>query len=140
MIPVDSVIRIFTTIQEPDWTMPWQTLNIAEARGSGVIIEEGILTAAHVIDLNTFIEVQLPGDAKRHITKVLHVCHDADLAILALPSAYKKIKSVPIGPMPKHRDHILVCGYPIGGEEVCEHWRALYSPSALHDRRCGIAH
>jgi hypothetical protein len=43
----DSVIKIFATSQEPDYTLPWQTLDVTDARGSGVVIEGGrILTAA----------------------------------------------------------------------------------------------
>jgi hypothetical protein len=43
----DSVIKIFATSQEPDYTLPWQTLDVTDARGSGVVIDGGrILTAA----------------------------------------------------------------------------------------------
>jgi hypothetical protein len=39
--------------------MPWQSLDVADARGSGAVIEGGyILTAAHVISDYTYIELE----------------------------------------------------------------------------------
>lgn len=117
----DSVIKIFATSQEPDYTLPWQTLDVTDARGSGVVIESGrILTAAHVVAQYTFIEVQKAKDSKRVPARALHICHDADLALIEPldPSFLKDITPIKIGQMPRRRDSVFVSGYPIGGEEL----------------------
>ena len=68
-------MKINSTLQQPDYTLPWQTLDVAEARGtnlivvcinsqskpnirkgSGAVIEGGfVLTAAHVIADYTYV-------------------------------------------------------------------------------------
>lgn len=68
----------------------------------------------------TFLEIQKATDPKKVPTKVVHVCHDADLALLApMDSSFlKDIVPVKVGDMPRRHDRIFVSGYPIGGEEL----------------------
>jgi len=146
----ESVIKIFTASQEPDWTLPYQNLDMSDSRGSGVLISGGrVLTAARtppipfhfvsrlifsppfphlafpllldVIAQYTFVEIQKATDPKKVPARVVHVCHDADLALLepvGHPSFFEGLTEIKVGDMPKRGDRIFVCGYPIGGEEV----------------------
>ena len=56
--------------------------------GSGAIIEGGyILTNAHVVADQAFLEVQRYGERKRYIAKVFAVSHQADLALSKVEDA-----------------------------------------------------
>ncbi len=43
-----------------------------------------ILTAAHVVNNGTFIQVKKSYDAKKYIAKVKWIAHEADLALLEI--------------------------------------------------------
>jgi S1-C subfamily serine protease len=75
---------------------------------------------ADVVAQYTFIEVQKAKESKKVPAKALHICHDADLALIQpLDSSFlNDITPIKIGKMPKRRDPIFVSGYPIGGEEL----------------------
>lgn len=116
-----SVVRIFATRQEPDYELPWQTKPVSSGSGSGVIIGPGrVLTGAHVIANATFIQVQKVADPTRFVGRVAAVCHDADLALLAIddPSFMEGVQPARLGGLPELREPITVIGFPVGGDEV----------------------
>ena len=46
----DSVVKIFSTIRQPEYMRPWQKGSPHEASGSGMVVEgRRILTNAHVV-------------------------------------------------------------------------------------------
>ena len=66
----DSVVKVFATRNTIDYSNPWQSSGIQEITGSGCIIQGNrILTNAHVVNQNTFIQV---GDtlSKEYIEKL----------------------------------------------------------------------
>lgn len=115
----EAVVKINSTLQQPDYTLPWQTLDVSEARGSGAVIEGGyVLTAAHVIADYTYLEIQRGND--KCPAKVVGVCNDSDLALLKPTddAFFQDIQPLKVGPMPPLRHRIYVAGFPIGGEEI----------------------
>jgi len=89
--------------------------------GSGVVIEKGrILTGAHVVANATFLQVQRTQDPDKVIAHVVGICHDADLALLAVDAddGLGGVEPVEIGELPELRDRVSVVGFPVGGEEV----------------------
>lgn len=116
-----SVIKIFTTSNSPNFFSPWKMKNTSSATGSGVVIQGNkILTCAHVIADETFIQVQKNADPRKYIAKVESVSHDADLAILKLEdeSFFSDTKSLDLGGLPDLQDNVMVYGYPKGGNKL----------------------
>ena len=86
--------------------------------GSGAIIEGGyILTNAHVVANQAFIEVECYGQRKRYIAKVFAVSHQADLALLKVEKEifFEGVKPLAFGILPEVEQKIVVYGYPMGG-------------------------
>ncbi len=82
MLPKQAIVKIYTTAKIPNYQEPWNS-SMRSSTGSGAIIEDGyILTNAHVVANQAFIEVQRYGQRKRYIAKVYAVSHQADLALL----------------------------------------------------------
>ena len=117
----NSAVKIFTTHQKADFYQPWQTNAQDNLSGSGVIIDgDRILTNAHVVSDQIFVQVRRPGDAKKYEASVEFVAHDAELAILKVkdPAFYKGAKPVQLGDLPHQRDKVAVYGFPAGGDDL----------------------
>jgi S1-C subfamily serine protease len=116
-----SVVKIFTTLQKPMYLQPWQ-MNPQEAvTGSGAIIEGGrILTNAHVVSDQTYVQVRKAGDPVKYTARVEFVGHDAELAVLRVddPDFYEDVRPLKLGKLPRQRDRVAVYGFPAGGDEL----------------------
>jgi len=116
-----SLVKIFTTVQEPNFYEPWRIGSQQYMSGSGcVIVGNRILTNAHVVSNAIFIEVLKEGDSQKYIAKREFVAHDCDLAILKVddPKFFKGTAPVTFGDLPFKRDKVAVYGFPVGGEEL----------------------
>jgi S1-C subfamily serine protease len=116
-----AVVRIYATTQDPDHDSPWQAQVPQSSTGSGVVIAPGrILTGAHVIANATFVQVQRISDTEKSVARVVGVCHDCDLALLAVDDRHfmEGIEPAKLGELPDLRDRVAVVGFPIGGEEI----------------------
>jgi len=117
----DSVVKIFTSVNKPDYRRPWQTKGTNTITGSGCIIEGNkILTNAHVVSDQTFIQVKRNVDPKKYIAKVEAIGHECDLALLSVKDKnfFKDISPLKFGSLPNLRDSITVIGYPQGGNKL----------------------
>ncbi len=116
-----SLVKIFTTIQNPNYYEPWRVGPQENVSGSGCIISgHRILTNAHVVSNEIFIQVLKDGDAKKYTAKKIYVAHDCDLAILKVddPKFFRGTKPVKFGKLPFLKDKVSVYGYPLGGEDL----------------------
>lgn len=116
-----AVVRIYATVQIPDYTSPWQAQAPSDCTGSGVVIGNGrILTGAHVVANATFVQVQKISDPDKVVAQVERVCHDSDLALLRVEkdTFMEDIAVAEIGELPALRDRVSVVGFPVGGEEL----------------------
>lgn len=115
-----AIVKIYTTAKIPSYQVPWSS-SMRSSTGSGAIIEGGyILTNAHVVANQTFIEVQRYGQRKRYIAKVYAVSHQVDLALLKVEeeSFFSGVIPLTFGPLPKIEQKIVVYGYPMGGSTL----------------------
>jgi S1-C subfamily serine protease len=99
---------------------PWNS-TVSRSSGSGSIISGNrILTNAHVVANETFLEVKKYGDTKRYQAKVLQVSHETDLALLEVQDEYffKDTTALTFGNLPKMQDKVTVYGYPMGGNTI----------------------
>jgi len=118
----DSVVKIYSTYQRPDYSMPWQQRNPSSGSGSGFIIEKRrILTNAHVVSDTRFLQVQKNGDAKHYDAKVSFIAHDCDLAVLTVDdsSFFDGTKAMKFADkLPELNTEVTVLGYPTGGTRL----------------------
>ena len=117
----DSIVKIYTVADMPDYHNPWSTLGAYRGTGSGCVIDgKRILTNAHVVANETFVQVRKHGDAKRHNAAVEQISHDADLAILTVedPAFFDDVPSLKFGELPETQDEVEVYGFPLGGDSL----------------------
>ncbi len=115
-----AIVKIYTTSKIPNYQVPWSSA-IQQSTGSGSIIKDGfILTNAHVIANQAFIEVQRYGQRKRYVAQVYAVSHQADLALLKVKekSFFKGVTPLTFGTLPEVEQKIVVYGYPMGGSTL----------------------
>ncbi len=116
----EAIVKIYTTAKVPNYQEPWNS-SMRSSTGSGAIIDgEYILTNAHVVANQAFIEVQRYGQRKRYIAKVYAVSHQADLALLKVEEKafFEGVKPLTFGSLPKVEQKIVVYGYPMGGSTL----------------------
>ena len=117
----DSIVKIYNTMNAPDYFRPWAQLTTNQASGSGSIISDNrILTNAHVVANSSFIQVQKQGDSRKYNAKVKFISHETDLAILTVDSDDFFAESVPLefGELPETLDEVRVYGFPVGGKTL----------------------
>jgi len=115
-----SIVKIYTVSKSTNYMEPWNS-SIQRSSGSGSIISGNrILTNAHVVANETFVEVKKYGDTKRYQAKVLEVSHDTDLALLEVEDKdfFKDVDALEFGTLPKMQDKVTVYGYPMGGHTI----------------------
>jgi len=119
--PEKSVVQIFTSYQEPNWSAPWIFDIPRRASGTGFLIDGGrIMTNAHVVAWTTQLIVRRYHDPKPYFAKVEFVAHDIDLAVIKVedPDFYKGMKPLDFGPLPKVRSTVVTYGFPAGGQQI----------------------
>jgi len=119
--PRDAVVKVFATRLLSQNGAPWRPGYPSAVSGSGFVIEgQRILTNAHVVRDATFVQVRRHGDAERATARVLHVSHEADLALLTVDKAgfFEGITPLEIGGLPGLRQEVVVVGFPVGGDTL----------------------
>ncbi|MCD4667442.1 MAG: trypsin-like peptidase domain-containing protein [Sulfurimonas sp.] len=116
----ESIVKIYTVSKLPNYTTPWNS-SIRRSHGSGSIISGNrILTNAHVVADETFIEVKRDGDTRKYEAEVEFISHQADLALLKLKdkSFFKGTKALEVDGLPRFEQDIAVYGFPVGGDSL----------------------
>jgi len=115
-----AIVKIYNVAKVPNYLSPWSS-SMQSTTGSGAIIEGGyILTNAHVVANQAFLEVQRYGERKRYIAKVYAVSHQADLALLKVEEKafFRGVTPLKLGSLPQVEQQIVVYGYPMGGSTL----------------------
>lgn len=115
-----AIVKIYTAAKLSNYQEPWSS-SMQSSTGSGSIIAGGyILTNAHVVADQAFIEVQRYGQRKRYIAKVYAVSHQADLALLKVEEEtfFEGVVPLTFGTLPNVEQKIVVYGYPMGGSTL----------------------
>lgn len=121
----DSVMQIYTTAQEFDYSEPWHGARQQSWHGSGLVIEhEGkkyILTNAHVAENAVNMRVRFANDRqKKFQAKRKCISYQSDLALLEIDDPVFQRKAVPVelGSMVSMQQPVETVGFPMGGNEV----------------------
>ena len=89
--------------------------------GSGFVIEGNrILTNAHNVANQRYIEVKKQNFAKRYPAQVQFVGHDCDLALITVLDSAFFADTLPLsfGPLPQINTTVQTCGFPMGGRQI----------------------
>lgn len=117
-----TAVKLFTVIKEPNQYQPWD-LSYQKTSGGSAFVVPGhrLLTNAHVVSHQVYIQAQKSDDSKKYTAKVEFVDHDSEIALLAVedPAFFDGTIPVQFGELPSHQDKIVVYGYPLGGNDVC---------------------
>lgn len=116
-----AVVKIYSTSADPYYYVPWITNAPYESSGSGCVIDDGlILTNAHIVANETYLQVRREGDPRKYRASVVAVSHDADLALITVrsPSFFDGITPLRFGDLPRTREQVTVYGYPEGGDAL----------------------
>jgi S1-C subfamily serine protease len=116
-----SVVMILAVSQDYDYATPWKKMPMSRGIGSGFIIEGSrILTNAHNVANQRYIEVKKQNLAKRYPAQVQFVGHDCDLAVLTVsdPNFYDGTISLSFGGLPAINTTVQTCGFPMGGQQI----------------------
>ena len=117
----ESMVKIYSVQNSPDYNNPWNMLGPVSVSGSGCIIKDRrILTNAHVISDQTLIQVRLHGQSRKYEAKVVAVSHEADLALLTVADKefFKGIPALKFGSLPEIQQEAVVYGFPEGGDTL----------------------
>lgn len=117
----EAIVKVYAVYNKPDYYNPWQMQGPQARSGSGCIIDGNrILTSAHVVAEQIFVQVKRAGQAKRYTAAVGIVAHESDLAILVVEddAFFAGVEPLQIGDLPKLRDRVVVYGFPTGGDEL----------------------
>ena len=119
-----SVVQIFTSFQEPNWSSPWIFDMPRRASGTGFLIDGNrIMTNAHVVAWTTQLVIRKYHDPRPYFAKVEYVGHDVDLAVLKIVnedtgefdpknSFYDGMQPLEFGALPKVRSQVVTYGFP----------------------------
>jgi S1-C subfamily serine protease len=116
-----SVVKIYTVFRRPNYFQPWDTGYQESLTGSGAVIEgHRILTNAHVVSNQVFLQVRKVGDPKKYTAHVEFVGHDCELAVLKVddPAFFEGTTPVAFGDLPYQRDKVAAYGFPVGGDDL----------------------
>jgi S1-C subfamily serine protease len=117
----DALVKVETVTNAPDYYNPWKMQNSGRVGGSGVIISGSrILTNAHVVANHSMIQVRRNGHWKTYNGHILHISHEADLALLTTDDKdfFAGVEGLPFGDLPKSQQEVFVYGFPMGGDSL----------------------
>jgi S1-C subfamily serine protease len=116
-----SVVMIRSAGQEFDFVTPWKPKAMGQGVGSGFIIEGNkILTNAHNVSNNKYLELQKENVAKRFPARVAFIGHDCDLAIVAVDdlSFFDDTTALELAELPGINTTVSTFGFPMGGRRI----------------------
>jgi len=116
-----SMVMIRSAGQEFDFVTPWKPKSLAQGVGSGFIIEGNkILTNAHNVSNNKYLELQKEDVAKRFLAKAAFIGHDCDLAVLTVDDAnfFEDTNALEMAELPAINTTVSTFGFPMGGKRI----------------------
>jgi S1-C subfamily serine protease len=116
-----SIVKVYTTSQRADYSRPWEMESQHDLTGSGSIIAgKRILTNAHVVSDQTFVQVQRADLPDKYVARVAAVSHEFDLALLTVADEkfFAGAEPLPLGELPSAGDPVVTLGFPMGGTRI----------------------
>ncbi len=117
----NSVVMIRSVSQGWDYTTPWKKHSMSGGSGTGFIIAGNrILTNAHNVSNNRYVEVRKENSAQRYPAQIAFIGHDCDLALLTIPSDdfFADMTPLELGGIPEVNTAVYTYGFPVGGQLI----------------------
>ena len=117
----NSVVMIRGVSQGYDYSTPWKKRSPSRGSGTGFIIAgDRILTNAHNVSNNQYVEVRKQNSAQRYPAEIAYVGHDCDLAILTVPNSdfFADMTPLELGGIPEVNTTVYTYGFPVGGQLI----------------------
>jgi S1-C subfamily serine protease len=118
----NSVVKVFSTMRQPDPFKPWTKQAPQEATASGVVIEgKRILTNAHAVLYASQVQVQANAAGDKVLASVVAIAPGIDLAVLKLDDESFFASHPPLAranKLPQIKDAVLAYGFPTGGTSL----------------------
>ena len=117
-----SLVKLFTVVKEPNYYKPWELSHQHTSGGSACIVDGNrILTNAHVVANQLYVQALKPGDTKKYTARLLHVDHDTETALLTVDdhAFWEGTTPARFGELPPRNADVTVYGFPVGGNELC---------------------
>ena len=111
----NSIVQIYSVINEPDYSNPWVTSPDSTETGTGSIISGNrIITSAHVVADSKTVKVRKALEDKQYEAHVAFVSHESDLAILHINDMSFFSNTVPLKLAPGlvSQKRVLIYGFP----------------------------
>jgi len=116
-----AIVKIHATKQSANYSRPWEMYTQRDSTGSGCIIDGNrVLTNAHVVSDQTFVQVRRAGMADKYVAHVIAVCHEVDLALLGVADEtfFAGARPLALGALPSVGDTVVALGFPEGGSRI----------------------
>jgi len=118
----NSVVKVFSTVRNPDFYKPWSKQAPSELTASGVVIEgKRILSNAHVVLYASQVQVQANQAGDKVSATVVAIAPGIDLAVLKLDDETFFDTHPPLArarTLPEIKDAVMAYGYPKGGTSL----------------------
>lgn len=127
----DSVVQVFTLIDDFNWVEPYKTPKQGASAGTGFFIDETgyIITNHHVVNLASSVKIQIPSFGRHQFdVDIVGVYPDKDVALLKLTQAsfnditkeLGQINYLHLGDSDYvlRTQEVLALGYPLGQERL----------------------
>jgi S1-C subfamily serine protease len=118
----NSVVKVFSTLSQPDLYRPWAKQPPNEISGTGTIIAgKRILTNAHVVLYASQIQIQANQAGDKIAATVESIAPGIDLAVLKIDDEkfFDTRPPIPLRKtLPDVKEPVLVYGYPTGGSSL----------------------
>ncbi|HTA16941.1 MAG TPA: trypsin-like peptidase domain-containing protein, partial [bacterium] len=117
----DSLVKIFVTQRQPDYTQPWQMKDQESMVGSGFAVAgQNIITCAHLTADAVNIQVRKADSVDKYQARLVFLAPDSDLAVLRVddPAFWDGMVAAKWGGLPRQGDKVAVYGFPVGGDDL----------------------
>ncbi|MBD3273370.1 trypsin-like serine protease [Candidatus Dependentiae bacterium] len=127
----DTVVQVFTLIDDFNWVQPYKTPKQGSSAGSGFFIDKQghIVTNYHVVSQASSVKIQIPSFGRHQFdVDIIGVYPDKDVALLKLTKAsyndiikgLGKISYLSLGDSDSvlRTQEVLALGYPLGQERL----------------------
>lgn len=110
----NAIVQVHTESSKPSFANPWVTKPDNKTGAGFIISEDRILTNAHVVADNRSIKVRKALDNKEYEAKVLHISHEADLALLTVEDStfFSRAGQLGFRSMPDAGTRVEIYGFP----------------------------
>jgi S1-C subfamily serine protease len=119
-----SIVKIFMTQQTPNFYNPWTHIAPSSHTGSGAIItvngKKRIITNAHVVTNQTYLQVKRQGMPEKFEAKLEFVAHDGELALLSVldEKFFEGAETLELGEVPHQERRVKIYGFPVFGDHL----------------------